>query len=236
VKRAPSFFRRLPLAVVLLLGACAHQPRHHQSLDVDAEPYQPANAEGIELLPQSVRRVVLLPIWSDEGEADYLDHLDRTLLRELSATLRFEVVTVDRDSLYARFHKRQLSPVEPLPPELFDALIERYDADAVIFPELTAFEPYKPLSLGLRLRLVDLQNGATLWAFDHYFNAGDPRVAAGAKQFYSLRQHQPFPLDGAYGTLQSPRRFAAYCAAMAFLTLPPRQIDPLSGNAPAGRE
>ncbi len=219
------------LACLLTACSATRDPREVHSR---AEPYQPTNSAGIELLPASVQRVVLLPAYYAQGDAGFLAEVDATMQRELTLTRDFEVVSVSRDALYQRFGERQLSVINPLPPDLLDHLIQRYDADAVVFAEVTAFEPYKPIAIGLRLRLVSLENGQSLWAFDHLFNAGDPRVLAGARQFTELRNSSPFPLDTAHGTFQSPRRFANYCTALAFSTLPPRQPDPLSpiGQAP----
>ncbi|MGF1482969.1 MAG: hypothetical protein ACFBZ8_01245 [Opitutales bacterium] len=222
------------LLLLLSLSACRHSTDPRE-VNVRAEPFQPANTLGVTLLPGTVQRVILLPIHYTDANARFLDELDQNLARELTLSRRFEVLSISREALYEAYGTHQLSPVYPLPPDLFDTLIERYDADALIFTELTTYEPYKPIAIGLRLRLVSLESGQSLWAFDHLFNSGDPRVLAGARQFTELRNTSPFPLNTAHGTLQSPRRFSSYCAALAFSTLPPRQPDPLDPSylAPA---
>ena len=45
-----------------------------------------------------------------------------------------------------------------------------------MFTDLHSFNPYRPLSLGVRSKLVDLKSGEFMWAVDESIDAGDASV------------------------------------------------------------
>ena len=99
---------------------------------------------------------------------------------------------------------------------------EVYDADAVLFTEITHFRPYRPIAIGVRSSLVDLESGQVIWAFDDLFDSGEPSVSAGAKRFHLAHSRNVYPLHSAEVVLQSPTFFSKYVAYEMFMTLPER--------------
>ena len=109
---------------------------------------------------------------------------------------------------------------DELPRDFFEKLHAATGCDAVLFVELTRFQPYPPLQIGWKARLVDCYEGQTWWAFDGVFDAGSTRVLAGAKAY--ARSHLNLPnvlLDGA-SVISSPGRFGQYTAHITARTLP----------------
>jgi hypothetical protein len=92
--------------------------------------------------------------------------------------------------------------------------------EGVLFTDLTSFSPYRPLSMGIRAKLVDVATGKIRWAFDYVYDTGHGSVATAAKKFqmqYS-NEHQALTSDGG-SILLSPSRFAKYVASETYASL-----------------
>lgn len=224
-------WRRLsPAAIVLtvlsaaalgLASGCASTGSRHREAKHDTA-FVPTNFTGVPRLPATLRRVVLLPVGGAAGVSDEtLASFDPIMAAELQRTARFEVVTADPAALIRLCDRPRLLSVDALPPGFLSMLAREYDAEAVMFVDITALSPYQPLALGLRAKLA-ATDGTILWAFDTLFATSDPAVAKAARS-HDQEQHQSGDLgDVSYTVLRSPARFAAYAAAAAFATLPPR--------------
>ncbi len=209
--------RRLVLLCVLLaaglLAGCASF-----TLDEEPLPYAPRNFAGEPRLPDTIRRVVLLPVAGPAGGAR-LEELDAALLTALQQAQRFEVVPLGRDACRRRYGAEAFNSTAALPPDLLAQLARDHAADAVLFVDLTTRRVYPPLALGLRARLATVTDVRLVWTFDEVITADDPAVAVAVRR----RQHQPgSPVNLGPATLQSPARFGAFAAEMMFSTLPSR--------------
>jgi hypothetical protein len=174
-----------------------------------------------------MRRVALLPLWNEKLPGEYLRDVDAAFSAELTKKAIFEVVPVTRSQMESICGERQLSSVEALPAEVLARLRTHFGVEGVIFTDLTSFSPYRPLSMGVRAKLIDVTTGQIRWAFDYIYDTGNDSVATAAKKFqlrYS-NEHQPLTSDGG-SILLSPSRFAKYVASETYGSL---QAQPAPG-------
>lgn len=167
-----------------------------------------------------MRRVALLPLWNEKLPGEYLRDVDAAFNSELTKRTLFEVVPITRAQLESICGERQLSSVETLPSEALARLRTHFAVEGVLFTDLTSFSPYRPLSMGVRAKLIDAANGQIRWAFDYIFDTGNASVAAAAKKFQVQfsNEHQPLTTDGG-SILLSPSRFAKYVASETYGSL-----------------
>lgn len=219
---APHFFRRvgalLALMLLALLAGCLHPPA---SDPARVGPFfTPPNYSGDASLG-GIRRVVVLPAWVGEGtKPESAAELDGVFLTALQQEKRFEVVALSRVECRRRFRAEAFSSAMALPNDLFAFLQREYAADAVLFIDVTAYQPYKPIILGLRSKLAAIDGTRLVWTFDNLFSAENPAAANGARRSL-LERDRSVPADLTGIALQSPSRFTAYAAAAMFGTLPP---------------
>ncbi|WP_221029983.1 DUF799 domain-containing protein [Actomonas aquatica] len=208
-------------AFALLASTGCESVSDRLAVDPLTPSYKPTNVAGPDYLPIEVRRVAVLPVWSGQPlDERSLTNIEQAFNVALTRAARFEVVPVSRDNLRAWVKHSSLGSTEALPANLFTQLHERLGADAVLFVDVTSYSPYPPLSVGLRTRLIQLDNGALLWATDELFDAARAATAAGARRHHL--QGGPAPADLSPTVLQSPARFVAYAADTLVGTIPAR--------------
>lgn len=223
ISRRATLFSRwagaaLALTALLPLSGCLHPPAGDPAR---VGPFfKPPNSSGDASLG-GIRRVVVLPAWVGEGtRSESAAELDGVFLTALQQEKRFEVVAFSRAECLRRFRAEAFSSATALPNDLLAYLQREYAADAVLFIDVTIYQPYKPITLGLRSKLAAIDGSRLVWTFDNQFSAENPAAANGARQRL-LERDRSVPADLTGIVLQSPSRFAGYAAAAMFATLPP---------------
>jgi hypothetical protein len=215
----------VPLSLFLLGSGCA--PWHGNLLTGDyvtGQPYEPGNVYG-QTWPfgPNLRRVAVLPlITTRTGSECGQEALGSVLLDELGQAKVFELAAVTPEQLEAWTGRKGWAASEVLPKELMTALLEKLGCDAVLFSELTRFQPYPPLAVGWSMKLADLRSGEILWAVDEVFDAGQPAVANGARRYAMKHSQLPGALSDSRLILLTPTAFGHYSAEAIFSTMPPR--------------
>ena len=212
---ARAVFLPAAAALALSLGGCATS-RHALA----PEPPPPQNYFSPDSVGASIRRVALLPLYNAAYPDSYLRTMDETFEAELTKKALFEVVSVSRGEMEALFGSRQFPSTDTLPADALTRLRKTFGVDGVVFTDLTHFSPYRPVSMGVRTKLVDVNTGKIRWAFDYVYDAGNSAVAEAAKRYQVLSSdpRQPLATDGG-SILLSPSRFAKYVASETFASL-----------------
>lgn len=218
--------RRLPtlvlVAAALWLGGCETVPAFDDPVR-HGPFYTPKNHVGEFRLPADIRRVVVLPVSvGTHVPAETALTLDRIVAQALLTQQRFEVVVMSRADCSRWFGAGDFSSTAALPHGFLEHLASRYAADAVMFTDLTAYQAYRPLLVGLRAKLATVRDVRLIWTFDEVISAEDPAVANSARRRFLKTDRATQPIDLSASALQSPSRFATFAAEVMFATLPPR--------------
>jgi len=210
--------RALFLAAAALVAGCT-QPGHFDRSRT-GPLFTPTNVHAEPSLG-GLRRVAVLPMWSGEvAPAETAAELDPVVVLALQQQKRFEVTPVPRAWMRRRFRAEAVSSASALPHDLLAALKRDFAADAVLFIDLTTYQAYRPLGLGVRAKLAPIDGSRLIWSFDEVFLADHAPVANAARNHF-LELDDQTPVDMTQGVLQSPTRFAQYVTAAMFATLPP---------------
>lgn len=207
---------RVFLAVLALAAAgCATR-----RVAIAPPPPPPQNYFSPDAAGTPMRRVAMLPVYHISYPDHYLRTLDETFEAELAKKALFEVRPVSRSQMEVLFGQRQLESTDSLPADALMRLRKLTGAEGVLFTDLTHLSPYRPLSMGVRTKLVDAATGKIRWAFDYVFDAGNTSIAEAAKRYQLLYsdQRQPLKTDGG-SILLSPARFAKYVACETYASL-----------------
>jgi hypothetical protein len=203
--------------LLLALTGCAEF-----SIPPDFPPYAATNFRGEPRLAADLQRVALLPVHAGTVTTnEAAAAMDPVLLAALQKQARFEVIVVSRDDCRRMFGAESFGSTEALPHGMLEKIAEKYAVDAVVFADLTVYQPYRPISLGLRSKLATVRDVRLVWSFDEIFSAGDEHMLTSVKEYYR-RGDRAGPVDAVTSALQSPARFGAVAGDLMFKTLPPR--------------
>jgi hypothetical protein len=167
-----------------------------------------------------IRRVAILPAYHPRLQGEVLRDIDVALNEELSKKAVFEVVSITRSDMELLTDRREISSVERVPGDLFRKLRDHYGVDGVMFNDLTHYSPYRPVSLGVRSKLVDIESGRIHWASDIMLDSGNANVAASARAYQKVLcgDNSPVRSDGGI-VLMSPRLFSQFAAFSNYASL-----------------
>ncbi|MEO6994234.1 MAG: hypothetical protein ABI273_11430 [Lacunisphaera sp.] len=187
------------------------------------EFFTPTNFTGDTRLPVNLHRVLLLPVYGGTiVPPETAASIEAIFATELQKQMRFEVVRFTREDCMRDFGSPAFSSVGALPHDFLTTLGRQYAADAVLFIDVTSYQGYRPLVLGIRSKLATVEQTRLLWSFDQIFSADDAAVGNSVRHYYGAADPSGIPVDASHAGLQSPGKFAAYVAAATFNTLPPR--------------
>ena len=134
----------LTLLAALLLSGAACQNLPQRNLGPYFGPFH--NIGNVYLtpngLPDTVRRVAVLPLIPSRGNRDAergLRSMQAVFTEEFSRNRRVDVVTITTDRLERMFGRRGFYADEPLPFDFLPRLLAETGCQAVLFTELSPF-------------------------------------------------------------------------------------------------
>ena len=212
----------LILFVVLFSVTFGCRRFEEEKIVAKAEPFIPKNLYPIERLPAYFNRVVVLPCYYADEDSPVLDYVDEVFHQELSQERIFETLRLSSGQMKEQFGVERVASNLPLPENFLRRLEDLTGANGVLFIDVDSYRAYRPLSLGVRAKLVDLKTGEFMWAIDETFDSGHANVIAGTQLFQSKAQVRALSAKTVGSVMHSPRIFAKYVASTCFSTMPMR--------------
>ncbi len=215
------FLKALNMFLCLTLLCCTACSRKDLPAPFGPKPYVVNNVYSSAVLPANTQRVAVLPVcFSDILPLQQLKNFDEIFTGELLKQKRFEVVSVERDWLKKRFNESQFSSADLLPQDFLNIIKESMQADALMFIEITHYNPYKPIALGVRCKLLTFSDRKIVWAVDELFNIGSPSVYKAFENYQEQQGVTNFSLTYDDTLFCTPDAFAHYAAYEVFSRLP----------------
>jgi hypothetical protein len=215
-----KLFSKFIIPIVVITSSC--NKFEQEKIVAEAEPYIPSNLYPTERLPTYFNRVAVMPCFHIDPSSDVLNFGDEVFFKELSKVGIFEPISVSRKFCSDSFGREQISSSDALPDNFLKRLSEQFGANGVLFIELHSYKPYRPLSIGVRAKLVDLKSGEFVWAIDETIDTGDASVMVSANLYQRGKYVQALSQKTSSSILHSPRLFTKFVAHTLFTTLPNR--------------
>lgn len=168
-----------------------------------------------------VARVGIMPITSRASVwQGTLDAICESFCSELFKQLKFEAIKISNDELLALFGKTNFVANDIFPNHFFSSIKQSSDVDAVLFIDITHYEPYKPVAIGVKCKLISTESAKILWAVDELFDSGIPSVQTGISEYVAKNKCENtfFSFDDTF--VYSPLKFSYYVAHEIFNKLP----------------
>jgi len=173
----------------------------------------------------SVKRVAVLPVFASGVGLQAEKDLDAQFVAKLNSTQLFEVVTLSREELSRRFGQRAFHSAGILTDSLFVYIEQVTQADAVMLFDITTYQPYKPIKIGIRGKLIGMRDRQIYWAVDELHDASI-RTTSQAAIAYERDTMAPFDKNHRYRSiLSSPTRFTSFAVSRCLQSLPLHSIS-----------
>lgn len=200
----------LGILITCLFGVvgCSSAPHHSSSLSYNKTD---------DFKNTRIRRVLLLPFEYNVDREAVIDEVTEAFAVELRKICSFEVVVPTGN-------KTTLSPEHEIWVKgsvnlnTLLTLRKKYDADAIVFGNITHYRPYEPMLLGVKVGMISTDTGTVVWSADGVFDSNENEVAELVKHYFEST-HQKSALYGWKLILLSMRRYSQFVANQITETL-----------------
>ena len=103
--------------------------------------------------------------------------------------------------------------------EELDMLRKSLKADAILIGSVTQYYPYPRLTIGLRLKMIDLRDGSLIWAVEQLWDSTDKKVEKRIEDYFKQQVRSGYEPLNYRMVLVSPRMFLKFVAFEAVDTL-----------------
>ncbi|NUO08846.1 MAG: hypothetical protein HUU08_09245 [Candidatus Brocadia sp.] len=203
-----STLRILFLCFVSVVGCLNTPPRHSSTLSY---------TKTDEFKKTLVRRVLLVPFEYQVDREAVIDEVMEAFAVELRKIGSFEVIVPSEDKA-ALIPEHEIWARGTINLSTLLALKKKYDADAIVFGNITHYRPYEPMLLGVKAGMISTNTGIVVWSADGVFDSNENEVAELVKHYFEST-HQKSALYGWKLILLSMRRYSQFVANQITETL-----------------
>ncbi len=230
---ARSLYSRIRVGIAITLfaitfsGGCAHdRPPEAMAAVAPFQQYFDPRTDW-----SAIQRVVLMPLANQTAYPRVADEMQTNLAAELQRAGRFDIVVATKEDTGAKardiFAKGQFDEVELL------RIAREYQAQAVLFGQVTQYHPYNPPRVGLSLLMIHPAEGIAIATSDGLWDARESGTATQAKVLYGKSLSWPQSMIGVDRVLESPDVFQRFVSQQVAVSLMP---SGLRANQPSMNE
>jgi len=172
----------LLLTVLLCLGGCA---THKSSIPEGHYSYVNPNKDLT-----AIGRVAIVELENDSTYPQISADVTAGLFQALQKRQMFGLTVVSQHDPAWRSLQLEGNSVQTL--EQILAIRETLKCDAVLLGTVTGFGPYPHMTMGLRLKLLDLRDGQLLWAIEQVWDSTDKATEKRIKEYYLSEKRSGF--------------------------------------------
>jgi hypothetical protein len=168
-----------------------------------------------------IGRTVLVELDNDSAFPEISANVTEALYNALQKKHLFGLTVLQKKDPAWKKLQLDISPAYTL--DQLSAIRRTLKCNAVLKGTITGFEPFPHMIIGLRLKLIDLNDGQLLWALEQIWDTTDETTKDRIKSYYN---HDLFPgsatLKGKLGTVSS-LKFIKFVAFETAQTLNPKR-------------
>jgi len=196
---------RLFLAMMCFLalaGGCQGPPRNNGMADsYYLNPYQDLNTLG---------RVALVELDNNSGYPNISTDVTKALFVALQKKHIFGVTIIPQDDPEWRSLHENLDSLQALKRLL--ATRETLKCDGLLVGTITEYQPYPRMAIGLRLKLLDLNDGQLLWGLEQIWDTADQSIEKRIDHYFKAELRSGFASLREELVVVSSQRFGKFVA------------------------
>jgi hypothetical protein len=201
--------RVLPYLLAFLIPGC----QNHEASKPSADYYYLNPNKRL----TTVGRVAIVELENDSSYPQMSADVTGSLFRALQKRQVFGLTIVRRDD--PSWRSLQLDGDTTYSLDQILAIHETMKCDAILLGTITEFRPYPHMTVGLRLKLLDMRDGQLLWALEQVWDGADKAIEQRTKSYFKAQKGSGFaPLQEQLATV-SPLEFIKFVSYEVAATL-----------------
>lgn len=141
-----------------------------------------------------------------------------SLAREMRKLHIFSVMPVEKSQPF--WHDFEGDSSGGYKAEQLTAMRKSLGVNAIVFGEITQYESFPKMNIGLRLRMLDLRSGKILWGVEQVWDVSDRSTQRRIDDYYKTSLKHGYEPLGAEIVEVSPRAFNKFIAYEIATTVP----------------
>ena len=166
----------------------------------------------------SLQRVLLLPLTIESKRDKVTDEVTEAFSIELQRSAKFSIVEANefQDILSQQkdIWNRGLNRAETI----VEAK-KRYKVEAIIFGQITQYQPYEPPILGIKIGMFSAKSGNIMWSADAIFDSSQASVIKLLKSYHKKQYQRKQSLYDWNLIMLSMKRYSQFVAYHIIKTL-----------------
>jgi hypothetical protein len=163
------------LPLLILLAGCNAM---NQPAETEPEYYYVNPQKSL----STVGKAVLVELKNNSTYPHIAADVTDALFQAVQKKQIFSVTTVGQTDPHWR--SLRIDPDVAQSFEQLTAISRALNCNALITGTITSYQPYPHLSIGLRLKMIDLADGQLLWAFEQVWDSTDKKTEKRIKQYF----------------------------------------------------
>lgn len=197
------------IAILAIAGCNVHQPLIQETGYYDLHPQ--ADFE-------SINHMVIMEFDNRTNFTKLAEPLSRQVFSTVIKKHMFDTTFITWDQpLWKQIAGANLEHAER---ETQKAYAEMLNSDAIMTGEIIQYKPFPTLMIGLRVRIIDLRTGYTIWKLEQVWDSADIGVENRIKRYYSNTLKSGLEPMGWQYVRTSPSAYRQFVAYEIAQTLP----------------
>jgi hypothetical protein len=134
-----------------------------------------------------IGRVAVVELYNDSSYPQMSSEVTESLFQALQKKQVFGLTIVNQHD--PSWRSLQLDLDSPYTQEQIRSIRETLKCDGILIGTITKFRPYPHMTVGLRMRLLDLRDGQLLWAIEQVWDSTDKRTEHQIRKYYSSEKN-----------------------------------------------
>jgi len=129
----------------------------------------------------NIGKVALLELENQTNQPRISQKITNAMFQALQKKQAFSLKTITRQS--SNFQSLQLNKDDYSLKKLL-AIKDKLNCNAVLFGSVTEYTPYPHMTVGLKLKLLDLNDGQLIWACEQIWDAADKSTEKRIEKYF----------------------------------------------------
>jgi hypothetical protein len=195
----PVIERRLKAAVLLLLMTLLLGCDNYYRAPTPAANYYYLNPNK---RLYNIGRVAIVEMDNDSSNPKVSADVTENLYRALQKRQLFGLTVIRQND--PSWRSLQLDLDSKYTFEQMSSIRKALKCDGVLIGTITDFKPYPHMTIGLRLKLLDLRDGQLLWALEQFWDSADKTTESRIKDYFKSQKRSGYaPLYEDLATISS---------------------------------